>query len=37
MLAHGTPHVLVIDSVKQRPVGMLSTLDIAGILAWGEA
>ena len=37
MLEHGTTHVLVIDPAKQRPVGMLSTLDIAGILAWGEA
>ncbi len=37
MLAHGTPHVLVIDPAKQRPVGMLSTLDVAGVLAWGEA
>lgn len=37
MLANGTPHVLVIDPSKQRPVGMLSTLDVAGVLAWGEA
>ncbi len=37
MLANGTPHVLVIDPAKQRPVGMLSTLDVAGVLAWGEA
>ncbi len=37
MLTHSSTHVLVIDAVKQRPIGMLSTLDIAGILAWGEA
>jgi CBS domain-containing protein len=37
MLTHGTPHVLVIDPAKQRPVGMLSTLDVAGVIAWGEA
>jgi CBS domain-containing protein len=37
MLTHRSPHLLVIDPAVQRPVGMLSTLDIAGILAWGEA
>ena len=37
MLTHRAPHLLVIDPAKQRPVGMLSTLDVAGILAWGEA
>jgi hypothetical protein len=37
MLTHGTPHLLVIDPGKQRPIGILSTLDIAGVLAWGEA
>jgi CBS domain-containing protein len=36
MLTHNAPHVLVIDSRKQRPIGILSTLDIAGVLAWGE-
>lgn len=37
MLTHSSTHVLVVDPGKQRPIGMLSTLDIAGILAWGEA
>jgi CBS domain-containing protein len=37
MLTHHTPHALVVDPAKQRPIGMLSTLDVAGILAWGEA
>jgi CBS domain-containing protein len=37
MLTHAITHVLVVDPAKQRPIGMLSTLDIAGILAWGEA
>ena len=37
MLTHSTTHALVIDASTQRPIGMLSTLDIAGILAWGEA
>lgn len=37
MLNHGTTHVIVIDPDSQRPIGVLSTLDIAGLLAWGEA
>ena len=37
MLAHGVSHVVVADSITQRPIGVLSTLDIAGVLAWGEA
>lgn len=37
MLRHGTTHVIVIDPLTERPVGILSTLDIAGVLAWGEA
>ena len=37
MVTHSSTHVLVIDTAKQRPIGMLSTLDIAGIIAWGEA
>jgi CBS domain-containing protein len=36
MLKHGTTHVVVIDPAARRPVGVLSTLDIAGLLAWGE-
>ncbi len=37
MLTHGVAHVLVVDPRTQRPVGILSTLDVAGVLAWGEA
>ena len=37
MLKHGVSHVIVTDPVAQRPVGVLSTLDVAGVLAWGEA
>jgi CBS domain-containing protein len=37
MLAQGVSHVVVADPVAQRPIGVLSTLDIAGVLAWGEA
>jgi CBS domain-containing protein len=36
MLTHDVRHVIVIDPGTQRPTGILSTLDIAGILAWGE-
>jgi CBS domain-containing protein len=36
MLTHGSSHVLGIDPKTRRPVGILSTLDIAGVLAWGE-
>ena len=37
MLAHGVSHVVVADPVAKRPMGVLSTLDVAGMLAWGEA
>ena len=37
MLAHGVSHVVVADPVAKRPLGVLSTLDVAGMLAWGEA
>jgi CBS domain-containing protein len=37
MLDHGVSHVVVIAPESQRPVGILSTLDIAGLIAWGEA
>jgi CBS domain-containing protein len=36
MLTNRAAHLLVVDPRKQRPVGILSTLDIAGVLAWGE-
>lgn len=36
MLKHGAAHLVVVDPDKQRPIGILSTLDVAGILAWGE-
>jgi CBS domain-containing protein len=32
---HATAHLIVVED--GRPVGMLSTLDIAGALAWGHA
>ncbi len=37
MLEHEVTHVLVVDKATDRPIGVLSTLDVAGILAWGEA
>jgi CBS domain-containing protein len=37
MLAHGATHVVVTDPRTLRPVAILSTLDFAGIFAWGEA
>jgi CBS domain-containing protein len=36
MLAEGSGHVVAVDPQTRRPVGILSTLDIAGVLAWGE-
>jgi CBS domain-containing protein len=37
MADHGATHLLVVDDRILRPVGVLSTLDVAGILAWGRA
>ncbi len=36
MVEHQLPHLLVV-SAKAQPIGILSTLDVAGCLAWGEA
>ncbi|HEY5189404.1 MAG TPA: CBS domain-containing protein [Solirubrobacteraceae bacterium] len=36
MLSTGVSHLLVIDPETQRPVGVLSTQDIVGVIAWGE-
>jgi CBS domain-containing protein len=36
MLQRGVSHVIVVDPDAERPTGVLSTLDIAGTLAWGE-
>jgi CBS domain-containing protein len=35
MLEHDTSHAVVVEPRTGRPVGVLSTLDIAGILGWG--
>ena len=37
MLTRGVSHLVVVEPELQRPVGILSTTDIAGVLAWGEA
>ena len=37
MLTTGESHLLVMSPETQHPVGVVSTLDIAGVLAWGEA
>ena len=37
MVAAGTSHAIVEEPSTGRPVGVVSTLDIAGILAWGRA
>ncbi len=36
MLTHGVSHLVVIEAESERPIGILSTLDIAGVLGWGE-
>ncbi len=35
MVEHGTSHAVVVEPRTGHPVGVLSTLDIAGILGWG--
>ena len=37
MLAHNVTHLVVTDAAVGRPIGILSTLDVVGVLAWGEA
>lgn len=36
MLEHGVTHLLVVDSESGPPIGVLSSLDVAGIIAWGR-
>ena len=36
MRDQGTSHLIVTDTESGQPTGMISALDIAGILAWGE-
>lgn len=37
MRAHGVSHLVVVDPQQNQPLGVVSTLDIAGIVAWGQA
>jgi CBS domain-containing protein len=37
MTDHQVSHLIVIQPDSGRPVGVISTLDIAGVVAWGEA
>jgi CBS domain-containing protein len=37
MSAHAVSHLVVVDPETEHPIGILSTADIAGVLAWGEA
>jgi CBS domain-containing protein len=36
MREQGTSHLIVTDTEDGQPIGMISALDIAGIVAWGE-
>jgi CBS domain-containing protein len=36
MSTHRVSHLVVVEPVTERPIGILSTADIAGVLAWGE-
>jgi CBS domain-containing protein len=37
MIEHDTTHLIVVDPAEDKAVGVLSTLDVAGLLAWGRA
>src|SRR3954447_6023293 len=37
MRDHSTGHLVVTSATDGRPTGVVSTLDVAGALAWGEA
>ena len=37
MLEHGVSHAVVTGRSTERPVGVISTLDIAGVVGWGRA
>ena len=37
MKDHEVTHVVVRDEASGRPAGVLSTLDVAGVIAWGRA
>lgn len=37
MATHEVTHLVVCDENSGRPIGVLSSLDVAGVIAWGEA
>lgn len=37
MVEHEVSHLVVVQRGSGHPVGVLSTLDLAGVLGWGEA
>ncbi len=37
MVERESEHLIVVSAEDGQPVGVLSTLDIAGVMAWGEA
>ncbi|HLY48427.1 MAG TPA: CBS domain-containing protein [Solirubrobacteraceae bacterium] len=37
MLKQPASHLIVVEAETERPIGILSTLDVAGVLGWGEA
>jgi CBS domain-containing protein len=37
MTEHDVTHLVVVDPKADKAVGMLSTLDVAGLMAWGRA
>jgi hypothetical protein len=36
MLSRLTSHIVAVNPETGHPIGILSTLDIAGVFAWGE-
>jgi CBS domain-containing protein len=36
MLTESTSHIVAVNPASGHPIGILSTLDVAGVLAWGE-
>ncbi|HEX8975460.1 MAG TPA: CBS domain-containing protein [Solirubrobacteraceae bacterium] len=37
MLSREVTHLIVVEPASERPIGILSPLDVAGALAWGES
>lgn len=37
MTEHGVTHAVVVSPADGHPIGMLSSLDVAGVVAWGLA